>query len=332
MAYDPADLRLPAWLMSALDRLVRLHIPLGSGWHIGLTRPGAIFLVTQAGVVAAALYSGNNLLYLCAAMLLSMGGLALIRGFLLLRLIPDLGAYMPETSTAQSVLVVHREIPAVRSGFAAYIDACWEGEGYTTGIPIRYTETALMQLRLPVPHRSLHHFSRLKVSTEAPLGLWRLSRAMQTSGWIWAVVPASIDLPAALQTNLAESGDWHDLRAYARGDAPSRIHWRKSTYGTASDWVVKRFANGEPLQANRVLRVDLRGSPGPEFENLLAGVATWMRLHPQGRVLLGSEAFNLADAVERLQAWRSLAAASPGNAPPAGSGGLLLSVRSMYAG
>jgi len=338
MAYDPADLRLPAWLMSALDRLVRLHLPLGSGWTIGLTRPGAIFLATQAGVVAAALYSGNNLLYLCAAMLLSMGGLALIRGFLLLRLIPDLCVFMPQVSTAHSVLLVHREIAVVRSPFAAYVHAQWEGEGCSAGVPIHCSKVTLTQLRMPVPDRSLLSFSRLRVSTEAPLGLWRLSRVIQTSGWTWAVVPESTNLPALMRAGLPESGEWQDLRAYSRGDAPSRIHWRKSAHGSAFDWVVKRYANREAMQARQVLRVDLRGSPGADFEKLMAAVATWMRMYPDGQLLFGSQAFDLADAGEQLQAWRSLAAASPDNAPlvdnapPTGSGGMLLSVRSMYAG
>lgn len=211
MAYDPADLRLPPWLTSALDAIVRLRIPLGSGWHLGVTRPGAIFAATMVGVTAAAAYSGNNLLYLCAGMLLSMGVLALVSGFLVLRSIPDVSACMPDVSISGCVHVLRRELQ-VRTWFPADVHGRWESEGHAVDFRLRCSDKTFLQGRLPVPRRGLMRFTKLFVSTEAPLGLWHLQRRVENMEWTWAAVPASAALPVNPETSLPDGGEWHDLR------------------------------------------------------------------------------------------------------------------------
>ncbi|MDQ6971714.1 MAG: DUF58 domain-containing protein [Mariprofundaceae bacterium] len=330
MAYDPADLRLPPWLLRLLDALVRLRLPLGRGWHLGLTRPGAMFAASMLGVTVAALYSGNNLLYLCAAMLLSLGGLALIACVVLLRCVPDLSCFMPDVSTANGVHVLRRVI-AARSRFPAFVHARWEGGDSAADLRIRFAEDAVLQARLCVPGRGLMHFPVLILSSEAPLGLWHLSRRIESAAWTWAVVPTAAALQASMQSHAPEGGEWNDIRAYARGDAPARIHWRKSAYPSASDWVVKCFAGQDSMKTDELLRVDLRGPAGPDFELLLARVAGWMRRRTDGCLILGQTKFNLNETGGRRQAWRALAAAAPETSPPAGDGGMLLHARNDHA-
>ncbi|RMG81653.1 MAG: hypothetical protein D6712_15870, partial [Chloroflexi bacterium] len=72
MAYDPADLRLPPWLLRLFDALVRVRLPVGPKWRLGLTRPGVMYALALFGIWAAAFYSGNNLLYLCGSVLLAI--------------------------------------------------------------------------------------------------------------------------------------------------------------------------------------------------------------------------------------------------------------------
>lgn len=330
MSYNPADLRLPSWLVKSLNAIIRLRLPLGSYWSLSVTRPGVIFVATMAGVSAAALYSGNNLLYLCAAMLLCLGGGGLIAGILLLRSVPDITTCMPEISTADRVHVLRRAL-SFRCLFPAIVQGHWQGEGAQATFFIRCAGEAFLHARLDVPGRSLVRFSNLVLSSEAPLGLWHLERSIRGRTWLWAIVPDALSWHTHRLFALPDSGEWHDLRAYLPGDAPSRIHWRKSTDLSTSGWQVKRFSAVNEAHGDALLRVDLRASPSPAFERLLGESAGWMQEHPTGRVILGSERFDLSDAAEHLQAWRCLASAAPEDSPPAGTGGALLAVGGMHA-
>ncbi len=60
-----------------------------------MTRPGVIFVAALTGIWAAALYSGNNLLYLCGAALLALAAGAIWRGIRLLHGLPNLQAQLP---------------------------------------------------------------------------------------------------------------------------------------------------------------------------------------------------------------------------------------------
>jgi len=330
MSYDPADLRLPSWLVSLLDGIIRLRLPIGKNWSLGVTRPGAIFAATASGVAAAALYSGNNLLYLCAVMLLSMGLLALMLGIDLLRSIPDLSTSMPAVSTAGNVHVVRQAVD-VRSRLPAVVQGQWDGDGEAVGFVMQCAERAVLLGRLFALRRGLRRFSALYVSSSAPLGLWSLTRRIESKGWTWALVPAPAALTASFEEHRTDGSEWHDLRTYVRGDAPSRIHWRKSSDLSTSGWVVKHFAGSEAAQASNLLRVDLRSASGPAFEHLLAQAVGWMRQHARGRVVLGQRYFDLSDAGECVQAWQSLAAASPQASPVAGSGGVVLRSTGSHA-
>jgi uncharacterized protein (DUF58 family) len=330
MSYNPADLRLPSWLVKSLDAIIRLRLPLGLGWTLSVTRPGAILVATMAGVCAAALYSGNNLLYLCAAMLLCLGGGGLIAGILLLRSVPDITACMPEISTTGRVHVLRRAL-SFRCTFPAIVQGRWQGVGTQAAFFIRCAGEAFLHARLSAASRSLVRFSSLVLSSEAPLGLWHLERHIEGRTWLWAVIPDALNWYVHRFPTLPDAGEWRDLRAYLPGDAPSRIHWRKSTDPSTSGWQVKRFAGENEPHGEALLRVDMRASQGPAFERLLGESAGWMQEHPTGRIILGKQRFDLSDAAQHLQAWRCLASATPEDSPPAGTGGALLAVGGMHA-
>jgi len=327
MAYDPAELRLPRSLLFLFDFLIRIRLPVWPGWHIGTTRAGALYMAAMLGVWAAALYSGNNLLYLCGAMLLSLAAGALWHAVRLLNQVPRLAPFMPESGTAGTTAVLRQQLP-LRFSSAACVDVSWQGEHPVMAV-IRYTpEGSFLAGRLPAMARGVFDYSAQRLGTEAPLGMWRLEYERQDA-WRWAVLPVPVawsgvglELQRGEETH-REGDEWRDLRAYVRGDPMSRIHWRKAFQG---DWSVKRFGDGCATAQRKLLRVDLRGQAGGGFEQLLGKACFWMRSCPQGTLTLGRQTFDLSDAAQSGRAMLALADAVPETVPPAGEGGILLSM------
>jgi len=334
MAYDPADLKLPHWLLVFLDRIIRLRLPVWPGWHAGMTRPGALYASVTVSVIAAAFYSGNNLLYLCAAMLVSLAVAAFACGIFVLRRVPDFSACMPETSTAGSITVARRTL-AGKIAMPALVRAVWLGDIENMECMIRFAGEGSLLMRLHAPRRGLFLFPSLLLSSEAPLGLWRLERWVDTACWTWAVIPEAAPLLSGLSSHMPchtgepgnyEGEEWRDLRGYYPGDMPSRIHWRKSTASEwdTGTWMVKRFAQPKALDAEEMLRVDLRGHSGPAFERLLGQAVSWVQGHPEGRLILGCREFDLGGENLHQPVWQAIASAQPESSPPAGDGGRLL--------
>jgi len=342
MAYDPADLKLPHWLLVFLDWGIRLRFPVWPGWHAGMTRPGALYASMIVGIAAAAFYSGNNLLYLCAAMLVSLAIAAFVYGVLVLLAVPDFSACMPEVSTTGSAIVARRSLTG-RIIMPAFIRAVWLGDTRNMECTIRFAKEGILLVQLRASCRGLFSFPSLQLSTEAPLGLWRLERRVDTVCWTWAVIPEAVPVsgfPSRRAYHAGEAGshegeEWRDLRGYYPGDMPSRIHWRKSLaseWGIGA-WMVKRFAQPEAADAEKVLRVDLRGHVGPAFERLLGQVVSWIQEYPEGRLILGRKEFDPGREKCRQPLWQAIALAQPESDPPAGDGGILLSiVQDNYAG
>lgn len=334
MPYDPSDLRLPPWLLRAMERMVRFDLRLGV-WRFGLTRPGALFLVTLFGVSAAAVYSGNNLLYLCGAMFASFGAAALISGMRLLHRLPPLSPLMPGHTLA-GVGHVLREAISVRYPFAALIDIAWQGDSDPSlRLGLRLDSgTALLGGCMLSQQRGILRFNRLLLESSAPLGLWRLG-VVRDEAWEWVAAPAPVAIHEgyAAARRMAElSGDeWRDLRAYVPGDMRSRIHWRKLPLpADPGQWLVKRFAAPPQEAVASLLRVDLRlpeGASPAALDRLLGQAVSWLmqeaaREPDSRRLVIGHVACDPASA----DVWRLLAIASPETRPPTGEGGLLLSL------
>ncbi|RMD96147.1 MAG: hypothetical protein D6816_19315, partial [Bacteroidetes bacterium] len=175
MAYDPADLRLPPWLLRLFDALVGVRLPVGPNWRLGLTRPGVMYALALLGIWAAAFYSGNNLLYLCGSVLLAISLMALGQGAGLLRRIrlPD---SLPELEAGRPrVLRQPVHLPATAS---AAIDLAWENEAGGFRLLLkRDPEGWRLQGRLRPMRRGVYRAFPL-AATEAPLGLFRLERRL----------------------------------------------------------------------------------------------------------------------------------------------------------
>ena len=335
MAYDPADLRLPTWLLKLLDRLVGLTVPVGRNWRLAMTRPGIVFAAAWFGVWVAAFYSGNNLLYLCGAMLTAVMAAALYYGARLLREMPAISLPLLQ---AGDVSVIRQPLPG-RADMAAVLSLSWSNPAGDFDLAARCTSEGSQLIgRLRPKRRGLFERQRLRLATAAPLGLFELSLSRDEASEM-AVLPAPLPWQQDVQsmqqaTNpqlFAREGDeWFDLRNYVPGDALSRIHWRKAA-GDWQRWAVKRFHSPEAGREGLLLRVDLRlpaGRDSDDFDELLGRAWFWVRQARDagGRLVLGQHYFDLIDEGQYRQALRALAAAVPESQPAADSGGLLLSL------
>ena len=333
MAYDPADLRLPPWLLRLLGWLVRIEVPIGSGWRIGVTRPGALYLGALIGVWLAAFYSGNNLLYLCGAMLFALVAMALLRGIQLLGRSPELGSALPDYVEAGREEVLQGVLPHLTSD-AATVELKWYTSGSELVGQLRLADKGSLTGRFFSDLRGRALFNRLELTTSFPLGLWKIIHFKQDEGSLF-VMPKAVPWHDELgELRRLEQGDeWSGLREYVSGDALSRVHWRKVT-SADTGWTVKRFDRSEPHDQQHLLRVDLRlpkGSSEQLFEQLLGKAWYWLLEQlPNPKdgdlLILGETLFNLGNAQERGAAIEALASAKPSQSAAIGSGGILLSL------
>ena len=333
MAYDPADLKLPHWLLQFLDSLVAIRIPLPAGWKIGFTRAGIIFFAALLGVWAAALYSGNNLLYLCGAVITAILVASTASAARLLRNFPDPGALLPVLQ-AGSVTVL-RQFSALVSPASAIVSVDWRDSAGCYSFVGR-CEGGLLRLdgRISPEARGIYSCTLLTLSTDAPIGLLVLMLERRGGGEAVVMPDPVVWHPSALGNGgiagqPAAGGELLDLRAYLPGDPLSRVHWRKAS-GDISSWKVKRFASDAADSQEQLLRVDLRlpaGMDKVDFEHLLGRVWFWvLEQGGHGKLLLGQQQFELGKESQTESLYRAIAAAEPELKPAGGEGGMLLSV------
>ncbi len=339
MAYDPADLKLPPWLLGLLDGLIRLHLPLAPHWRIAMTRPGVMFIAALVSIWAAAFYSGNNLLYLCGAVMTVLMLAAVAQAIYLLQSLPDLQTAIPMLEAGQ-VTALRHEVP-VRSNavmnISAIVDIRWRHAGSAFALAGRCSQRQIrLDGRLKPLRRGLFRIAAMELATSAPIGLFVLS-CVRRSPFEMTVLPAPAPwtktvpgLSCSGDIALLEGDQWHDLRAYVPGDALARVHWRKAD-GDISNWVVKRFGSHAHSENDTLLRVDLRQPQDADeaaFEQLLGRVYSWVQQqkHHAPALILGQSKFDLGQKAHFQRALKALAAAEPESVPPAGQGGLLFSL------
>lgn len=338
LAYDPADLKLPPWLLRLLGGLIRLRFPVAPGWRLAMTRPGVMFSAALAGIWAAAFYSGNNLLYLCGAVMLVLMLAAVSQAAWLLKSFPTIQGKLPMLEAGQ-VTALRQPLPSKNLpglNMSAIVDISWQHGGDDFVLAGRCANQHIqLHGRLQAKRRGLFHIPDWQLSTSAPLGLFELTYIRHEPLEL-IVLPASLPWRSALaglsdaDQGFGEGDQWRDLRAYMPGDALARVHWRKAD-GDSRNWVVKRFGSFSQAAEQTCLRVDLRlltGMDEAAFEELLGRACGWIQQHEHiaSTLILGQVEFNLSQQDQYRQALKSLAAAQPESCPPSGQGGLLLSL------
>jgi|UPI00037CB2AE hypothetical protein len=338
MAYDPADLRLPPWLIRLLDAVVAIRLPLGRGWAIGMTRPGGVMLFTLLGVWAAALYSANNLLYLCGSMLVLIAFAAVVQSWRILRTMPDLTPCFPTWVEAATPWMIRCDTAqGVHDTAVVNISTtydCMQLRWWSDGTHSR------LDGRIYSKHRELIQLHNMTYDTAAPVGLWSIHRRQACAITI-PVLPAAMPWPHSISMQevdqgndpQAEGSDFHDLRGYVAGDAPARIHWRKAG-ADMQGWRVKRFARYHGAKQSLRLVVDLRlpaHADEQAFEHLLGMAWGWLKHHQeQGQtieqVVIGQQLYPCNDDAQWQACRIALAQAQPELLPPLVTEGHTLSL------
>jgi len=260
------------------------------------TRAGWVFFAFTFGVGLAALNTGNNLLYMIHALLLSflvLSGVlseSALRGIRVRRLLPaELVAERP----GQVALEIRNEQPRIPS-FAVVVEDC-----VRIGSDSRVVTGRAFALRvapgereqrsytfLPATRGALE-FTGVRVATRFPFGLFSKAMWLDLPGEM-LVFPAldPVDTRAVRggQPREAEragasggaSAEASGLREYARGDALRRVHWRASL---RRDALLVREPEQEQ-QHEVALRLTTRKPPhGDAFEREVRRVASEAAAH-----------------------------------------------------
>lgn len=271
-----------------------------------LTPEGVRFLLLTLAVGMAALNTGNNLLYLLLAMLLSlivMSGLLseqCLRHLVIRRVIPDnVFANSPATVT----LAIANHHPRLPSFSLRALDIV-EGKAVDRGIHILHLPAgASASQSYPVlfTRRGRHRIEGIKLQTRFPFGLFIKGANLFLSSDL-VVYPELRPLPESLVHDLTALGHdqavskrgpgigLYNLREYRHGDDSRTIHWK--TTARQSRLIVRETETEDLRQVTLALPTAVPEDCSPEFfepaVSLTASLAVFFQL--QGfalRLLVG---------------------------------------------
>jgi uncharacterized protein (DUF58 family) len=202
------------------------------------TREGWWCLAVTVGLGVIAMNTGNNLLYLLEAMVLSLiivSGLLSeqsVRGVrVVVRPPDDIYAGLPCVIAARLKNTKHR-----RASFSVGLDRPAPRERLAYVERLGAGEERLVTWEETFPRRGRHRLPGVRVSTRFPFGLF--VKASQPTGEADVIVyPRKVAPPPELLRQAGGIGssparrrgrghDLHDLRGYRPGDDPRLIHWR----------------------------------------------------------------------------------------------------------
>lgn len=260
-----------------------------------LAPEGVRFLLLTLAVGIAALNTGNNLLYLLLAMMLSlivMSGILseqCLRHLAIRRVIPDnVFANSPATMTL-SVANRHPKLPS----FSLRVLDIIEGKAVDRGIHILHLPTgASVSQSYPVlfTRRGRHRIDGVKLQTRFPFGLF-IKGANIFLGSELVVYPELRPLPERLVHDLAVLGHdqavskrgpgvgLYNLREYQHGDDSRAIHWK--TTARQSRLIVRETETEDLRQVTLALPTAVPEDRSPEFfeqaVSLTASLAVFFR-------------------------------------------------------
>ncbi len=255
----------------------------GGKLHIRLTTTGAfaIALVLSGGIVAV--NSGNNLLYLVVAGLLSALALSGLLGHHNLRRV-GLRLLAPEEVWAGRPVSIRAELFNRGRRLPAFLLALGEKPGAPAGTVLEIPPGvhAELSLTLTFPTRGVQPWPVHAVTSEFPFGLIRRGGLVRSPG-LCLVYPSPLAVPwevaeAAEREGEMPSrrgpgtgGDYRGQRDYAPGDNLSRVQW--------SSWLRLRRLQTKEFESEgsppSVYRFD--ALPGPGTEERLGQLAWLVR-------------------------------------------------------
>ncbi|MBS2032310.1 MAG: DUF58 domain-containing protein [Deltaproteobacteria bacterium] len=313
-----------------LDRLGTVQSRVGPPRKLKVTREGWFYGLLTLGVGAAAINTGNNLLYLVLGLQLAS---IVISGVLSESVITGLELTSLGAGDARVgepgawLLRIGKRRGRVPSYSITLTAADGPARGASAGVlRLALGTTQTVELRFTPERRGRFVAKKITIATRFPFGLFEKSRELTAEQELFVyprrgAAPLESNRPrpddGPRRTHRAGRGpEPLSLRGWLPGDGLSRIHWLKSAQlGT---WVA---ANREHEEAPAVeLRVDLRAQPDPsdlarlemELERAASGAEAAVSKGQRVLLLLGTQRVDgAADASGRRRLLRALAAAEP---------------------
>jgi uncharacterized protein (DUF58 family) len=308
------------------------------GWRIPRTSPitlhGIVFVALILVVAGAALYSGNNLIYLILSAMLAatlMSGLVSrldLAGLHLTLGLPD-HIFAGRPSLARVGL---RNPKLLLPSFAVRVQASDPDEGFqlqTVYFPvIAARESVAASAEVVFAHRGRYHGAGVDLVTRFPFGLVERRAKLELKDRMIAY--PNVDLTPQAQQALQElkrtsmgrmAGDSHDLyrvRPALASDGARFIHWKASA-GSPELWV-REFTREERLSVRLVL--DRRSPSSEPFESAVAACAAvaWKLAEEGADVTLATDerliVCRAGEGIYELLGYLALVESVPLNGPP----------------
>lgn len=244
-------------------RLLRLLRP---PRQLRFTREGTRFVIVALAIGLAAINTGNNLLYLILAMMLSMITLSGVLSESSLKMV-EIKRGLPKVAFAGKPFLVKitasngkRRLPSVSLTFHDHIDKKIEtGSRYFLKIPPNGKTSGNYHFTLE--GRGLHTFRNGRLATKYPFGLFLKSKDAGEESEI-LVYPRILDMKELLRETGINEGelessirgrgtDLYGLRGYISGDDRRAIHWKTSA--RLSKLYIREFAREDARKVTLIL-------------------------------------------------------------------------------
>ncbi len=263
--------------------------------HLTFTREGRFFVLVVVGVGAAAVNTGNNLIYLVLGLMLS---LIIVSGVLsdLVLIGLQVTLRFPEHARVGQPCEIEVHCHNKKRRLNSYtlemeVVADDGNSSVVHAMVIRPKERIVEIARMTPKSRGLWHFGPVRVSTGFPFALFTKTRIRSHPGHV-VVYPKRVQVarahsrfeanPDAQSSELdGQSTDTLYLREYRDGDEIRRIHFRKSA---ARGTLVTRSMSREVEREVETLLEDMSPRNVVDFEAHVSEVAsTLYEAEHQGR-------------------------------------------------
>ncbi len=236
-----------------------------------LTREGKGLLITGILVAMAALNTGNNLIYLLTALMLSLGLLEIVAGYFNLRKVSG-DVVVEEPVYAGSSQTAFYRFFNDRKHRPSFMVSLEDAAAGMFAIAPRINPDGMTEVKGTVTFqfRGRVCLSQMKLSSGYPFGFYRNTVKM-TSSKSFLVYPELMDVRGMLAgvRSITGSGalphpageDFTDIRPYQQGDPMHDIHW-KATAKTGG-LMVKEFRAG--ISRHVTVALDTSATATPEM-------------------------------------------------------------------
>lgn len=253
--------------------------------RLRFTRGGLFFSGGALAVGAAAVHSGNNLLFLLLGAMVGMITLngfvseQMVRGLKVVRVLPAGSPVQVPFPLAYQVTNTKRRLPSLAVSFR---ERGLDVHAFALSLPPRESASARCDVRFV--KRGVYPLDQIRIQTSFPFGMFTKERRTGPEDelvvWPRTDVPtpdpfggSGGDVPAAgvaAGRRLGARGEFDSLREFRDGDDPRDVHWRSSArVGTP---VVRTYL--DDASESRWLVVDVHGADTDALEAALEHVAS----------------------------------------------------------